>query len=104
MERSDVRHAWHLYTLRLHPEVLTIDRGRFIEELAERNIGTSVHFIPIHMHGYYRNRYGYETGDYPVAESNFERVLSLPLNPRLSAHDVEDVVEAVLDVVRTFRR
>lgn len=104
VERADVRHAWHLYTLRLHPEVLTIDRDRFVEELAERNIGTSVHFIPIHMHGYYRNRYGYENGDYPVAHSNFERVLSLPLNPRLSAHDVEDVIEAVLDVVRTFRR
>ena len=104
VERDDVRHAWHLYVLRLRPEALRIGRDQFIDELADRNIGTSVHFIPVHAHPYYRDRYGYEDQDFPVAFSNFERMLSLPLNPRLDRFDVEDVIEAVLDVVHTYRR
>lgn len=53
-ERADRRHAWHLYVLRLHLDQVTIDRARFIEELRARGIGTSVHFIPLHVHPYYR--------------------------------------------------
>ena len=102
--RPEVEHAWHLYVLRLRPEALRIDRDRFITELAERNIGTSVHFIPIHLHPYYRDRYGYAPDAYPVAHANCRRMLSLPLNPRLSDQDVADVIEAVRDVVRTHRR
>ena len=75
-----------------------------IEALAERNIGTTVHFIPVHTHPYYRDRYGYEPNDFPVAFSNFERMLSLPLNARMSNVDVEDVIDAVLDVVQTYSR
>jgi dTDP-4-amino-4,6-dideoxygalactose transaminase len=103
VERPDVEHAWHLFVLRLRPGTLRIDRGRFIQELKERNIGTSVHFIPIHLHPYYRDRYGYVPGDFPVALSNYERMLSLPLNPRMSEQDATDVADAVLDVVRMFR-
>ena len=101
--RPDVEHAWHLYVLRLRPEVLTIDRDRFIQELGARNIGTSVHFIPIHVHPYYRDKYGFTPGSFPVAYDNYRRMLSLPLNPGLTDQDVNDVIEAVLDVVRTYR-
>jgi dTDP-4-amino-4,6-dideoxygalactose transaminase len=104
VERADVRHAWHLYVLRLRPEALRIGRDRFIDELAQRNIGTSVHFIPVHLHAYYRDRYGWTPADFPVAYEAFERMLSIPLNPRLTGYDVDDVVTAVLDVVRTYRR
>jgi dTDP-4-amino-4,6-dideoxygalactose transaminase len=104
VERSEVSHAWHLYVLRIRPEVLRIDRDRFIEELTRRNIGTSVHFIPIHTHPYYRDTYGYVAEDLPVAAQAFERLISLPLHPRLSDADVGDVIEAVLDVASTFRR
>jgi dTDP-4-amino-4,6-dideoxygalactose transaminase len=104
VERPEVTHAWHLYVLRIRPEALRIDRDRFIEELARRNIGTSVHFIPIHTHPYYRDTYGYVAEDLPVAFRSFERLISLPLHPRLSDGDVGDVVEAVLDVANTFRR
>jgi len=103
-ERADITHAWHLYVLRLRPDVLSIGRDQFIEELTRRNIGTSVHFIPIHTHPYYRDTYGYVPEDLPVAFGAFERLLSLPLHPRLSDEDVADVVEAVLDVATTFRR
>ena len=104
VERADVRHAWHLYVLRLRPEALTIGRDQFVQELTRRNIGTSVHFIPIHVHPYYRDTYGYAPSDLPVAVGNFERMLSLPLHPRLSDADVSDVVDAVLDVALAFRR
>lgn len=103
-ERAEVSHAWHLYVLRVRPEALTIGRDQFIEELTRRNIGTSVHFIPIHTHPYYRDTYGYAPQDLPVAFTAFQRLISLPLHPRLSDNDVADVIEAVLDVANTFRR
>jgi dTDP-4-amino-4,6-dideoxygalactose transaminase len=102
--RGHVEHAWHLYVLRLRPEMLTIGRDRFIEELAARNVGTSVHFIPVHLHPYYRDKYGLKPSDHPVAVESYGRMLSLPLNLRLSDGDVADVIEAVLDVVRKHRR
>jgi dTDP-4-amino-4,6-dideoxygalactose transaminase len=101
--RPDVEHAWHLYVLRLREGALTIGRDRFIQELTERNIGTSVHFIPIHIHPYYRDKYGFTPESFPVAHSNYRRMLSLPLNPGLTDRDVGDVIEAVLDVVRSYR-
>ena len=104
VERPNVEHAWHLYVLRLRPGVLRIGRDRFIEELATRNIGTSVHFTPIHLHPYYRDKYGYQATAFPVAYDSFQRMLSLPLNPRLSDQDVADVIDAVRDVVRRHRR
>jgi len=103
-ERPEVESAWHLYVLRLNLGTLTIDRARFIEELKARNIGTSVHFIPIHLHPYYRDKYGYKPQDFPVAYREYQRIISLPLNLRISDQDVEDVIEAVTDVVDTYRR
>jgi len=102
--RAHVGHAWHLYVLRLRPECLTIDRNRFINELTERQIGTSVHFIPLHVHPFYRDRYGYTPGSFPIAFDSYSRMLSLPLNTRMSDADVHDVIDAVTDTVRTFRR
>jgi len=102
--RPDVEPAWHLYVLRLRRQALRIGRDRFIEELAARNIGTSVHFIPIHLHPYYRDKYGYAADAFPVAYQNYRRLLSLPLHPGLSDRDVSDVIAAVLDVARTHRR
>jgi dTDP-4-amino-4,6-dideoxygalactose transaminase len=104
VERSHVEHAWHLYVVRLRPDVLRIERDRVIEELAARNIGTSVHFMPIHVHPYYRDKYGYSATQFPVAYDSFQRMISLPLNPRLTDQDVADVIDAVRDVVRLYRR
>ena len=104
IERPEVEHAWHLYVLRLNLDMLTIDRARFIEELKARNIGTSVHFIPIHLHPYYRDKYGYKPDDFPVAYREYQRIISLPLYPRMTDRDVEDVIEAVADIVKQHRR
>lgn len=102
--RPWVEHAWHLYVLRLRSGTLRIGRDRFIEELGARNIGASVHFIPIHLHPYYRDKYGYRANAFPVALGNFERMISLPLDARLSDDDVADVIGAVLDIVERYRR
>jgi len=102
--RSEVEHAWQLYILRLRSTALRIGRDRFIEELTARNIGASVHFIPIHLHPYYRNKYGYSPTDYPVTYESYGRMLSLPLHAGLNDQDVADVIDAVLDIVREFRR
>ena len=103
-ERLEVEYAWHIYALRLNLERLTIDRARFIEELKQRNIGTSVHFIPIHLHPYYRDKYGWRPEDFPIVYREYQRLISLPLYPRLSDADVMDVVEAVRDVVEKYRK
>lgn len=104
VERRDVDHAWHLYVLRLRPGVLRIDRDEFIRELTARNIGTSVHFIPVHTHPYYRDKYGMAAADLPAAMENYRRMLSLPLHPMLTDGDVGDVVQAVRDVAEVHRR
>jgi dTDP-4-amino-4,6-dideoxygalactose transaminase len=102
--RPNVRSAWHIYLLRLRAAGLKIDRAAFIEELRARNIGASVHFIPVHLHPYYRDRYRMRPEDFPVAQSNYERMLSLPLSPAHSDEDVADVIDAVTDIVRKHRR
>jgi dTDP-4-amino-4,6-dideoxygalactose transaminase len=92
-------HAWHLYALRLHLDRMDISRNRFISEMQARNIGTSVHFIPIHLLSYYRERYGYLPEDFPVAYAQYQRCVSLPCCPRMQDQDVEDVIEAVTELV-----
>jgi dTDP-4-amino-4,6-dideoxygalactose transaminase len=104
VERPDVVHAWHIYAVRLHLDGLKINRDRFIQQLRRRNIGTSVHFIPIHMLSYYRDKYGYRPNDFPVASQEFERLISLPIHSRMTDADVDDVIEAVADVARAHRR
>ena len=97
-------HAWHLYMLRLRLERLVIDRAAFIERLREHNIGVSVHFIPLHVHPYYRETYGYAPGDLPVAYRQYLREISLPIYSTMSDDDVESVIAAVTDIVATNRR
>jgi dTDP-4-amino-4,6-dideoxygalactose transaminase len=101
---TDRTHIYHLYVIRLNPGRLTIDRARFIEELKARNIGASVHFIPVHLHPFYRQRFGCRAGDLPQAESLYERIISLPLYPAMTDSDVQDVVAAVDETVRAFQR
>jgi dTDP-4-amino-4,6-dideoxygalactose transaminase len=102
-ERADVQHAWHLYVLRLKLDHTRIGRDQFISEMGDRNIGCSVHFIPIHLHQYYREKYGYRPEDFPVALREYQRIVSLPLSPRMNDDDVNDVISAVTDILRRDR-
>jgi len=96
--------AWHLYVIRLNLETLNIDRTQFIEELKARGIGTSVHFIPLHKHPFYRDAFGYNSKDFPVAEWLYEKIISLPIYPGMTGKEVDFVVESVLDVCEKFKR
>ena len=102
--RPGATHAWHLYPIALELERLTCDRARFIEELRAENIGTTVNFIPIHLHPHYRRALGHEEGAFPVAEDAYRRAVTLPLYPRMSDGDLEDVCAAVRKVAAHYRR
>jgi dTDP-4-amino-4,6-dideoxygalactose transaminase len=101
---ADGRHSWYLYMLRLNLDTLTIDRARFFEELRARKIGASVHFIPLHCHPYYRDKFGYKPEDFPVAHREYKREISLPIYSKMTDDDVRDVIEAVTDIAERYRR
>lgn len=87
-------HAWHLFPIRL-ASAHAAKRDAVIDQLRNEGIGTSVHFIPLHLHPYYRRTYGYEAGDLPVATREFEREISLPIYPDLTESEIERVVTAL---------
>ena len=101
---DDVQHAWHLFVVQLDLERLKTDRNHFIEVLRKKEIGTSVHFIPLHLHPYYREKFGYKPVDFPTASAVFERIFSLPIYPKMSEPDVERVIEAVKTTAQQYRR
>lgn len=103
-QHAEQQHAWHLYVLRLNLERMRIDRDQFIQEMAQRGVGCSVHFIPLHMHPYWRDRYHLDTSDFPVATREFQRVVSLPIYPGMDETAVQRVTAAVLDVAEQFKR
>jgi perosamine synthetase len=103
-DAPDGSHAWHLFVLRLHLDRLRIDRGAVIDGLKACGIGTSVHFIPLHHHSYYRGRPETTPFPLPVADREFERVISLPIWPGMSGVDVERVTDALESVLGGARR
>ena len=102
--RSDVSHAWHLYAVRLDLNRLKGDRAQVFRALRAENIGVNVHYIPVHRHPYYRDRFGYKAGDFPVAEKAYETLLSLPIFHGMTDQDLEDVGRAVRKVTSYFAR
>jgi len=96
--RANVRHGWHLYVLRLNLEKLAINRSKFFDAMREAGVHCSVHFIPLHLMPYYHKTYGLCPGDFPEAERQFERAISLPLYPAMTDQEVERVIAAVKQV------
>jgi perosamine synthetase len=97
--RDDAIPAWHLYPIRLELEKLTTDRAEIFRALRAENIGVNVHYIPVHYHPYYRERFGSRTGEFPVAEDAYERLISLPMFHSMTNADVDDVICAVRKVL-----
>lgn len=91
-------HAWHLYILRLVPELLSITRDEFIEELSRAGIGTSVHYIPLHIMPYYREKYGLKPDDFPRSLSRFRQVVSLPIYPGMTEVQIQYILKTVLRI------
>lgn len=103
-QHPDRIHSWHLYVIRLKLALLTIDRAQFMHELQQCGIGTSVHWMPLHMHPYYRETYGYKTDDLPVASKLFPEVVSLPIYPTMSEADVKYVCDSIKRILLSGRR
>ncbi len=101
---GDVEHAWHLYVIQLDLDRLRIGRNQLIELLKKEGIGTSVHFIPLHLHPFYRDNYRYLPKDFPVASSVFERILSLPIYPKMDEPDLQRVIDVVATLIHENRR
>jgi dTDP-4-amino-4,6-dideoxygalactose transaminase len=102
--KENIRHAWHLYIILLDLEVLDINRDQFIERLEENDIGSSVHFIPIHYHKYYRENYDYQKGDFPNTEYVFERNISLPFYPSMTEKEINRVIKVVNDLINKYKK
>ena len=102
-DRADSQHAWHLYPLRLNMAMLSIDRAQFARALKEAQIGISVHFIPLHIHPYYQQTYGYKPDDFPLAFTQYQRVISLPIYSKMSDQDCQDVIDAVVAIVQKYQ-
>jgi dTDP-4-amino-4,6-dideoxygalactose transaminase len=101
---ADGQHAWHLYVIQLQLDQLRIDRNAFIELLKQQNIGTSVHFIPLHLHPYYRDNFGYRLEDFTHASAVFQRTVSLPIYPKMTLGDIEYVSDVVKATLKQHRR
>jgi perosamine synthetase len=104
MLAPDRAHAWHLYIIQLNLDLLNIGRDEFIEALKQKNIGSSVHFIPLHLHPFYRDTFGYKRKDFPVASDAFDRIVSLPIFPGMRDSELTRVIDAVTDIARKNRR
>jgi perosamine synthetase len=97
-------HAWHLFILRIRPDLLNLNRNQFVEELKKRDIGSSVHFIPLHLHPFYQRTYGYRKGQLPNAEASYSRCLSLPIFPGMTGAEQARIIAAVQEIVWQHRK
>lgn len=95
----NMKSSWHIFPVWVNKETLGIDRNQLIKELWKRNIGASVHFIPLHLQPFYQKNYNYKKGDFSIAEKVFEGILSLPLFPSMKMKDIDDVISAIKDSI-----
>jgi len=102
VREPDAFHAYHLFVIRLNLDQLQVDRAQIYAALHAEGIGVNVHYIPVHLHPFYQKKLGTKPGDYPIAEAAYERILSLPIFPRMSDRDIEDVIEAVIKVCKAY--
>lgn len=100
---EDDVHSWHLYVLQLNIEELNISRDRFIEILAEKGIGTSVHYIPLHFHPYWQETYNLSEADFPKSSEAFKRIVSLPNYPKMTDEQVDKVINVVTSVLKDYK-
>jgi perosamine synthetase len=101
-QRSDVSHAYHLYIIQLNLEQLRVNRATIFKALRAEGIGVNVHYIPVHLHPFYRQRFGTGPGDCPVAEAAYERLITLPIFPAMSDKDIDDVIMACYKVLQVY--
>jgi len=98
-ERPNRIHSWHLYPIRLKLDRLRIDRAGFMTELKSRGIGASVHWLPLHMHPYYRETFGYKPEDFPVAAASYDSLVSLPIFPAMDEAQLSAISAAIHEII-----
>jgi dTDP-4-amino-4,6-dideoxygalactose transaminase len=103
-ERPGVKHAYHLYPVVVDTAALTVDRDTIMNAIQAENVGVGVHFRAVHLHPYYQETFGFRRGMFPQAEYYSDRTISLPLYPRMTDADADDVVSAVRRVIERYRR
>lgn len=101
--RPEVSHAYHLYVVRFDLSQLTVDRNMLFQALRAEGLGVNLHYIPVHLHPFYRQRFGMQSGLCPAAEAAYAEIMSLPIFPQMSDEDVQDVITAVSKVVEAYR-
>lgn len=104
IEKAGFKSSWHLFVIRLQLNKLKATRRQVFEDLKDHNIGVNVHYIPIHLQPYYRKRFGYKPGAYPIAEAYYESAITLPLFPEMTEQDVDQVSAAVISVIRKYKK
>lgn len=104
IEKDYVKAVYHIYVIQLRTEMLKVGRKEIFEALRAENIGVNVHYVPVHLQPFYRNRYGYKRGDYPKAEQYYDRAITLPIFPKMTDQDIEDVIKAVKRVIKHYSK
>ena len=103
VNQTNMTHSWHLYIIKINPEQWQISRNELIKKINQRGIGTSVHYIPVHMHSYYRKKYGYKPHDFPVSKELSESVITLPLYPALKNVEVTYIIETICELWEEYQ-
>ena len=103
-QKHDRNNAWHLYVIKLNLDKLKISRDKFIKELNKKNIGTSVHYIPLHMHRYWKNTFNLKIKNFPIATDVYQRIISLPIFPDMTRQDIKDVIEAIRNICKKYEK
>ena len=101
--KNDVKHSWHLYVIQLNLEKLSVDRDQIFKALRAENIGVNVHYIPVHYHSFYQNKFGLKQGMLPNVEWLYPRLITIPLFSKISDEDVYDVIGALKKVIEYYK-
>jgi len=101
-EREGVKSAWHIYIIQLVLEKLKVDRKKIFERLQKEKIGVQVHHVPVHLHPFYKEKFGYKKGDFPITERYYERAITLPLFPKMSNKEIERVIKIVKKIISFY--
>jgi len=102
-EKKYVKSAWHIYVIQLVLNKLKVDRKKIFEELQKRGLGVQVHYLPLHLQLFYRKKFGYKKGDFPIAEKYYQRAITLPLFPKMTDKEINKVIEVVKKVINLYK-
>ncbi len=103
-ERNYVKSAWHIYVIQLCLNRLKVSRKKIFEALQKKGLGVQVHYIPLHLQPFYKKKFGYKKGDFPITENYYERAITLPLFPKMTNKDVDEVIKRVKKVINFYKK